>query len=208
MLPFLRRDWLASRSEELLKGMADRATAPFRFAVDKLPDNALRLGLISLLFPKAKIVHVRRHPLDVGLSNFMKRFTNGQGFAFRQDWIGAKTRLIADSMALWRRAVDLPILDVQYEDLVAAPEGQSRRLVAFTGLDWTDACLAPENTQRSVLTASQWQVRQPIYRGSVGRWKHYESHLQPMIDAMGGWDWINAELADQASVANRSTSRS
>ncbi|HWA18032.1 MAG TPA: sulfotransferase [Devosia sp.] len=199
MLPTLRREWLKVASEGLLQETAARARVPFKIATDKQPDNALRLGLVSLLFPKARVIHVRRHPLDTGLSNFMKRFSNGQGFSFRLDWIGAKTRLVADSMVLWKRALDLPILDVRYEELVADPAAQSRRLVEFAGLEWTDACLAPENTQRSVLTASQWQVRQPIYRGAVGRWRDYEAYLAPMIGAMGGMGWIDTEAGPKST---------
>jgi hypothetical protein len=77
---------------------------------------------------------------------------------------------------------------------VADPETESRRLIAFAGLDWSPACLEPQRTQRSVLTASQWQVRQPIYTGSVSRWKRYEPWLGPMIEAMGGFEWIDREV--------------
>ena len=117
-------------------------------------------------------------------------------FSTRLDWIGTYTRQIADSMAVWKRTLDLPILDVGYEQLVADPETQARRLIAFAGLDWDPRCLEPQRTQRSVLTASQWQVRQPIYRGSVDRWRRYEPWLGPMIDAMGGFDWIDREVAE------------
>jgi hypothetical protein len=141
------------------------------------------------------VIHVRRHPIDAGVSNFFQRFSAGQGFSTRLDWIGARTRQIADSMQIWKTALDLPILDVSYERLVADPETEARRLVAFAGLDWDPACLEPERTQRSVLTASQWQVRQPIYRGSVDRWRRYEPWLGPMIEAMGGFAWIDREVA-------------
>src|SRR6185503_9565893 len=117
---------------------------PFKVVTDKLPENAVRLGLIRRLFPKARVVHVRRHPLDTGVSNFFQRFSVGQGFSTRLDWIGVRTRQVADSMAIWKQALDMPVLDVWYEHLVADPEVQSRRLVEFAGLEWTDACLAPE----------------------------------------------------------------
>lgn len=208
LLPLLSAAWFRSAAEAVLKLTNGRATRPFRIASDKLPDNAFRLGLIEKVFPRARIIYVRRHPLDVGWSNYLRRFTSGQGYSFRLDWIGIKTRLVADTMELWKQALDLPILDVHYESLVSDPENQIRRIVAFLGLEWTDACLEPQQTGAAVRTASLWQVRQPIGQSSVGRWKPYEQHLAPMIEAMGGWDWINAELADQASVANRSTIRS
>jgi tetratricopeptide (TPR) repeat protein len=191
----LNRGWLSAQAEALLKRAAARAGRAFAVMTDKLPDNAVRLGLIARLFPHAKVVHVRRHPLDTGISNFFQRFSVGQGYSTRLDWTGARIRQVADTMAIWKRALDLPILDLSYEQLVAQPEEQSRRLVAFAGLDWTDACLEPQNLKRSVLTASQWQVRQPIYRGSVGRWRRYEPWLGPMIEAMGGFGWIDAEVA-------------
>jgi tetratricopeptide (TPR) repeat protein len=208
LLRLLSARWFQSAADAVLKLMNERAERPYRVATDKLPDNALRLGLIAKVFPRAKIIYARRHPLDVGWSNFLRRFTAGQAFSFRLDWIGYKTRLVADTMALWKQALDLPILDLHYESLVADPEQQIRRIVAFAGLDWDDACLEPQKTGQAVRTASLWQVRQPIGQSSIGRWRPYEAHLGPMIAAMGGWDWINAELADQASTANRSTSRS
>jgi tetratricopeptide (TPR) repeat protein len=191
----LGRDWLAARAGAILQSAARGASAPFKVLTDKLPENAVRLGLVARLFPRARVIHVRRHPLDAGVSNFFQRFSAGQGFSTRLDWIGARTRQIADSMEIWKTALDLPILDVSYERLVADPETEARRLVAFAGLDWDPACLEPERTQRSVLTASQWQVRQPIYRGSVDRWRRYEPWLGPMIEAMGGFAWIDREVA-------------
>lgn len=204
-------DWLAAQAERVLRNAEARAGRPFGIVIDKMPENALRLGLIARLFPNARVVHVRRHPLDAGVSNFFQRFSSGQGFSTRLDWIGARTRQTADAMAVWKSALDLPFLDLSYEKLVADPEGQSRRLVEFAGLSWDPACLEPQRLERSVLTASQWQVRQPIYRGSVARWKRYEPWLAPMVEAMGGFDWIDREVAEimaQASRPSRSNSNS
>ena len=191
----LNRNWLATRAQAMLGDAARRSGAPFKIVTDKLPENAVRLGLIARLFPKARVVHVRRHPLDAGVSNFFQRFSAGQGYSTRLDWIGTRTRQIADSMVLWKQALSLPVLDVGYENLVADPEAQARRIIDFAGLSWTPEVLQPERTQRTVLTASQWQVRQPIYRGSVARWTRYERWLGPMIEAMGGREWIDREAA-------------
>lgn len=198
MMLSLSPDWLAVQAENVMRVAAAKARAPFKVMTDKLPENAVRLGLIARLFPHARAIHVRRHPLDVGVSNFFQRYSAGQGFSNRMDWIGIRTRQIADAMALWKQALDMPILDVSYERLVADPEAESRRIIDFAGLEWTDACLEPQQTQRSVLTASQWQVRQPIYQASVARWKKYEPWLGPMIEAMGGFAWIDAEMAETA----------
>jgi tetratricopeptide (TPR) repeat protein len=189
----LDRDWLAARAEAMVKGWTARAKGPFAIATDKLPENALRLGLVARLFPHARVIHVRRHPLDTGVSNFFQRFSDGQGFSNRLDWIGRRVRETADSMEVWKRALDLPILDVSYERLVSEPETQARRMAEFAGLEWTDAMLAPEQARRTVLTASVVQVRQPIYTSAVHRWRRYEPWLGPMIEAMGGMGWVEAE---------------
>jgi tetratricopeptide (TPR) repeat protein len=195
MMLGLDRDWLSARAEALLTRAATEAGRTFLVLTDKLPENAVRLGLIARLFPNARVVYVRRHPLDTGVSNFFQRFSHGQGFSTRLDWTGTRVRQIADTMAAWKHGLDLPILELSYEQLVAHPEEQSRRLVDFAGLQWTDACLEPQNLQRSVLTASQWQVRQPINGGSVERWRRYAPWLGPMIEAMGGSAWIDGEGA-------------
>ena len=191
----LDRGWLAAQAQIMLANAARRSSRPFTVVTDKLPENAVRLGLVARLFPRARVIHVRRHPLDAGVSNFFQRFSAGQGYSTRLDWIGTRTRQIADSMVLWKQALDLPVLDVGYENLVTDPEAQARRIIDFAGLNWTPEILLPERTQRSVLTASQWQVRQPIYRGSVSRWTRYERWLGPMIEAMGGRAWIDREAA-------------
>jgi hypothetical protein len=195
MMLDLDRDWLRTNAEIWMQHVKARAKRSFKIVTDKLPENAVRLGLIKRLFPNARVVHVRRHPLDTGVSNFFQRFSSGQGFSTRLDWIGTRTRQVADSMEIWKRALDLPILDVSYEKLVADPEPEARRLVAFAGLDWTDACLTPEKVTGSVRTASQWQVRQPINVASVARWTRYEPWLGPMIEAMGGMSWVEKEVA-------------
>ena len=95
----------------------------------------------------------------------------------------------------------LPILDVSYEALVANPEPMIRRIVDFAGLDWNPACLTPQFSERSVGTANQFQVRQPINRASVGRWRHYEEWIQPLVKSLGGFDWIDNQAAETAAAA-------
>jgi len=191
----LQPDWLTARAEALLQRARATAGRTFGVITDKLLENAVRLGQLKRPFPNARVIHVRRHPLDTGISNFFQRFSSGQGYSNRLDWIERRSRQVADSMAIWKRALDLQILDVSYEKLVADPESEARRLVAFASLEWTDACLEPQHTQRSVLTVSQWQARQPINRRSVDRWRRYEPWIGPMVEAMGGFEWIDQEVA-------------
>jgi tetratricopeptide (TPR) repeat protein len=192
----LDRDWLTAQAEAIVRAWTGRAAGrPHATVTDKLPENAIRLGLVTRLFPHARVIHVRRHPLDAGVSNFFQRFSDGQGFSNRLDWIGKRTRQTADSMAIWKDALDLPVLDVGYERLVAEPEAESRRIAEFAGIAWTADMLEPDRGNRPVHTASVWQVRQPIYTTAIARWKRYEPWLGPMIDAMGGMAWVEQEAA-------------
>jgi hypothetical protein len=88
-------------------------------------------------------------------------------------------------MEHWKRVLPIPIFELKYEELTEDPEGLSRRLVAFCGLEWDERCLRFHETQRIVRTASALQVRKGIYRSSVGKWKRYEKHLQPLLEALG-----------------------
>ena len=164
---------------------------PVRFT-DKMPRNAFYLGLIAMMFPNARVVHVRRHPLDTCVSCFFQRFRTGQKFSFRLDWLGQYYRGYVEVMEHWRKVLPLEMLDVRYEEMVANPDEGARRLVAFAGLAWQDACLEPSASQRDVKTASRWQVRQPVYKSSVERWRRYEAYLDPLIAALGGHAWIDS----------------
>lgn len=145
---------------------------------DKMPFNFLWLGLVRLLFPRARIVHCRRGPVDTCLSIYQTQFSQSWGFASdRGDLVryyGQYLRL----MEHWRAVIPTDrLLEVDYEEVTAAPEATARRLIAFCGLEWDTACLHPERNPDTVRTASKWQVRQPIYRSSVGRWRRYEPWL-------------------------------
>lgn len=156
-----------------------------RRIVDKMPHNFLRLGLISILFPSAKIIHCRRDAMDNCLSIFFQKFVgNGHRYSYDLATLGQYYRLYEDLMAHWREVLPIQILDVDYEATTDDPETISRRLIEFVGLEWNDACLAPHKLDRTVKTASQWQVRQPIYKTSVQRWKHYEKYLEPLKEAL------------------------
>jgi len=151
---------------------------------DKMPMNFMFLGQISLLLPGARIIHCRRDPMDTCLSCFMTPFRAGQEFKHDLTDLGNFYRLYERLMAHWKASLDLSILDVDYEDVVSDLERQSRRMTDFLGLPWDDRCLRFHNTKRAVLTASVQQVRRPIYKSSVQRWRRYESHLGPLKAAL------------------------
>lgn len=201
-LPGLLADKVRVAGEQTLKQMQQGAQAGARYIADKTPENAFRVALIAAIFPNAHIIHVRRHPLDCGLSNLFTRFNAGQGFAFRQTDLGKRILQTAEVMKLWRQADLLPILDVSYEQLVADPRGQAGRMLDFLDLPWDENCLTPEQAKHSVRTASQYQVRQKINSGSVGRHEAYREWLGPLIETLGGNDWIEAEFLDQQLASN------
>ena len=154
--------------------------------IDKLPDNIFMLGAIATLFPSARVIVCHRDPRDIGLSCFFQKFSAGQ-LMFSYDLADCATRYqeTARLMAHWREALPLRMLDVGYEALVGDLEGESRRLISFLGLEWEPACLDFHLTQRTVMTASGWQVRQPLYARSAGRWRGYKRHLGPLLAGLG-----------------------
>jgi tetratricopeptide (TPR) repeat protein len=151
---------------------------------DKLPANFCHLGFISLLFPNAKIIHCRRHPLDTCLSCYMQDLQESR-FTTTFEALGAYYQQYRRIMDHWRRVLPIRMLEVQYEDLVARQAEVSREMLAYCGLPWEDACLAFHKNPRRVHTASYLQVRQPIYNSSLQRWRRYEKHLQPLVAALG-----------------------
>lgn len=149
-----------------------------RLVSDRTPQNVFFLGLVQILFPKAKIIHVRRDPNDVALSCYVQNF-RGVGL----DWTssledirryGAAEQRI---MAHWRETLDLAIYDIAYEDLVADPEAEARKLVDFLGLEWDQTVASAHDRAGTVLGASNWQVRKPVYTSAVGKWQKYAGKL-------------------------------
>lgn len=149
--------------------------------VDKMPDNVFGIGLGAALFPGARVLLCQRDLRDVCVSCFFQRFADPQVFSVDLADCARRAIEVRRLMAHWRAVLPVPMLDVAYEALVGEPEVESRRLVGFLGLEWEAACLEFHRTERPVLTASSWQVRQPIYAGSVGRWRNYARHLDGML---------------------------
>lgn len=156
-----------------------------RRIIDKMPHNFELLGLIAVLFPKARIIHCKRDPMDNCVSCFTNRFSETHGYNTDLRQLGAYYREYKRLMDHWRRVLPLPLLEVDYQEMIDDQETQSRRLIDFLGLDWDPACLDFHKTERTVQTISRWQVRQPIYKTSVKRWKDYEKHLGPLKEALG-----------------------
>ena len=148
---------------------------------DKLPNNYELMGLIAALFPRARVIHCRREPMDVCFSCYAHDFMD---WSSDLETLARYYREYERLMAHWRALLPLPLLEVNYEEMVNDFDAVSRRLVSFCGLPWDDRCLAYHQTARVVRTVSLLQVRQPIYKSSVGRWRRYEAYLQPLAEAL------------------------
>lgn len=141
---------------------------------DKTPGNFFLLGIIRQIFPRAMIVHCRRHPVDTCLSIFKTPFSANFDFLADRGSLAFFYRQYERLMEHWRNTLSRDrFVEVDYEDIVDEPERSIRRLIAACGLPWNEACLSPHRNRRRITTASVWQVRQPIYRNSMGRWQHY-----------------------------------
>jgi tetratricopeptide (TPR) repeat protein len=193
----MQRANVQSRAEDHLARLAALG-GNARRVIDKLPDNIFELGVIAMLFPAARVIFCRRDPRDICLSCYFQKFT-GPRLAFSYDLGDCAKRYLETEriMAHWHRVLSLRVHEVEYEALVADLEGESRRLIAFLGLEWEPACLEFHRTQRAVATASGWQVRQPLYDRSVGRWRNYEPYLAPLLDGLRGGPagWGGARVA-------------
>ncbi len=163
--------------EEYLS-LLDRLSAGNPHVTDKMPENSQMLGLINILLPKAKIVHMNRNPLDVCLSIYMTPYEISPVFAHNKKNIVFAYRMHEQLMAHWRSVLPSDsLLEVSYDDLVGDGEAKIREVLDFLGLPWSDDCLRHSSNTRSVNTPSVWQVRQPLYKTSSGRWRQYEGHL-------------------------------
>lgn len=177
---------LAQWGQDYVDGLRQRAPGAQRIT-DKMPSNYLAMGLIPLMLPHARIIHVKRNPMDTCVSCFTRLFNRHQEATYDLLELGRHYANYARLMDHWR-AVLPPgsFMEVQYEEIVADMPQQARRLLDFVGLPWDDACLAFHRTERIVRTASVTQVRQPIYTSSVERWRNYERYLAPLRQGLGG----------------------
>ena len=170
---------LAERHEEQLQALAGSQAERI---VDKMPDNYMYLGLLAALFPQAVFIHCRRDLRDVAVSCWMTDFSSIR-WANTPEHIASRFGHYRRLMDHWRAVLPAPIHEVDYEETVADLEGVARRLLAACGQEWNPACLEFHRTNRPVRTASVAQVRQPVYKQSVARWKNYERELADLFAA-------------------------
>ena len=175
---------LSEISRLYLEGYPEEAK-PFDRVTDKLPGNFAHLGTLTLMFPNAKFIYCRRNAIDNCLSCYFQNFTADLWYTFNLEKLAAYYLMHLDLMDHWRAVLPSQIFEVRYEDMTDDPEPIVRGMLEFCDLEWDDACLNFHETERAVKTASIWQVRQPMYKTSVAKWKRYEQHLGPLIEGLG-----------------------
>jgi tetratricopeptide (TPR) repeat protein len=171
----------AARYLDHLDGLAGGAAR----VTDKMPQNFIGVGVIALLFPEARIIHCRRDPLDTCLSCYVNDFGATHDYATDLETLGRYYREYQRLMRHWKEVLGIPMLEIDYEALVADQENVTRGLLDYCGLEWNEQCLRFHDNRRAVATSSYDQVRRPVYSRSVGRWRNYEPWLGPLIESLG-----------------------
>lgn len=175
---------LSNLTKEFEFEMNRRSATSSRF-VDKMPANFLHLGLIHAAFPQARFIHMLRNPIDTCLSIYFQSFSEQHTYATDLNELAFYFREYQRLMDHWRAILPAEIfLEVSYEELIENPEGWGREAIKFIGLEWDKNCLRFHNTDRKVGTASNWQVRQPIYSTSKSRWLKYQPFIAPLLSLL------------------------
>jgi hypothetical protein len=175
-------------SEETKRSLADQYLMVLRQhggeasrVVDKAPFNSDHLGLIHSVFPKARILWMRRNPLDTCLSCYFQQFSVSMNFSMDLEALADYYREHQRLLHHWREILPSEVfLEVPYEELVKDQEAWTRRILQFIGLDWDERCLDFYKTNRSINTSSAWQARQKLYGHAVDRWRNYEKFIGPL----------------------------
>lgn len=184
-------DGLSAEKSQAYAGMYMRYLEGFgieaEHITEKLPNNFLYLGFIALLFPNTRIVYCKRNPINIGISNFFQDFAGELLWSYDLEDFVHFYKLHERIMEHWHKVLPMKIYEVQYEELVEEQERISHELLDYCGLEWSDECLNFHKSKRVVATASLAQVRQPIYKSSVERWRKFESHITPLIEGFPEW---------------------
>ena len=152
--------------------------------VDKMPNNFRHIGLIHLILPNAKIIDARRYPLDCCFSMFKQLFAQGQEFTYGLEEAASYYNSYVKLMNHWDSVLPNKVLRVNNEDVINDLDGQVRRILEYIEVPFEESCISFHETERSVRTASSEQVRQPINKKGMGRWKPYAKHLKPFTNIL------------------------
>ena len=176
-------DTLAALSAGYLQKTAARAGSA-ACTTDKMPHNFLNLGLIQMLFPNARIIHCSRDARDTCLSCYLQDFGPAHPYSYDLGFLADYYNHYLELMRHWRQTLSIPIFEVRYEQLVHEQEQTSRALLNYCGLEWNEKCLFFYRNPREVATASHSQVRRPMYTSSIGKWRHYQPFLAPLLETL------------------------
>ncbi len=203
-------DWYKALSEEDAKALGQRylercsnlvvSNLP-SVLVDKTPLNIFELGFAKRVLPNARFVFMSRHPLDVGLSNFSTNFYAAHPFSKSLETIAHMTRAVLRSAEDYQGKLGHAFRWQSYEALVSSPEPQIRALLDHLDLEWSPTCLEPEKREGLVRTASVTQVRAKINTGAIAKWERFNNEISPLMDALGGWEWIEKWTAKDKTFA-------
>ena len=171
---------ITALSDSYLKSIAALSPDADR-VTDKLPGNFMHLGLMAKMFPDARFIHCTRNPLDTCLSCYFQDFAIGHAYSYDISNLAHFYQQYSLLMTHWKSLLHTPILEVSYERLVESPATEIRQILDYCGMEWSDSCLEFHKTKRFIGTASHDQARHPLYKSSVGRWHHYESHIPELI---------------------------
>lgn len=195
-------DWtIAQRGQHYLDSVVKLAGSEAQRIVDKMPGNYHWLGPLAVILPNCHLIHSRRHPVEICLSEYRIFFPDGIPFSYNLRDLGKAYRMYLDYMAYWEEVLPKGrVLHVRYEDMVADLETEARKIMEHIQLPWDDACLKFYETKRQVKTASVTQVRKPIYTTSTNRWRKYEAYLKPLLEELGP---LVAEYEEELVQADR-----
>lgn len=158
------------------------AGKPYKRIVDKMPGNFMLVGIIKAILPKARIIHIRRHPIETCLSCYRIHFQEGHLWTYNLKEMGRYYRKYWEIMEHWRREFPGAMYEIRYEDFVMKFEEEAKKLIEFLEVEWTDSLKEFYKVERPVKTASVTQVRKPIYKSSINRWRKYEKYLIPLVE--------------------------
>lgn len=179
------------------------ATGHTKHFIDKLPFNFLYIGLILLALPNAKIIHLRRHPMDTCYAVYKTLFEAAYPFSYRLDELGHYYLSYRALMDHWERVLPGVIYHIDYEKLVNDTEGETRKLLDHCDLGWEERCLNFHDNPAASTTASASQVRKPIYRSSVGKWRCYADQMQPLVNMLRQAGLVDAQGNDLRGLDHR-----
>jgi len=183
-LDSMHSEYATTLAQEHVKTLQEMAPDA-KYVVDKMPHNFFTLGVINLLFPDATVIQCKRSSIDTCLSIYFQHFNKHHSYSNNLEMLGKYYNLYADLMDHWKKTLDINIIELEYENVIANPEEEMRNLLEQCDIEWDPACLKFHENKRTVMTPSYDQVRRPIYTSSVAKWKKYEHHLEDLINALG-----------------------